>query len=101
MSNFPHIPGDHPETDKTDIVDADQISIHEMIMGSAHLVITPGKFDIQYATNTLARFAQKPREGHMKRAIRLFWYLKYNPKAKLFFDPTYFDHNNIKFENQE
>ena len=38
-------------------------------MGSAQWAITLGRFDIQYATNTLARFAQQPREGHMKRAL--------------------------------
>ena len=41
-------------------------------------------------------FAQQPREGHMKKAIRLFGYLKYNPKAKLYFDPTFLDHKKIK-----
>ncbi len=37
----------------------------------------------------------------MKRALRPFGYLNFNPKEKLYFDPTYLDHNNTKFENHK
>ena len=72
-----------------------------MLTGSAQWAITLGRIDIIYATISLARFAQQPWEGHMKRALKFFGYLKYNPKATLYFDHTYLDHNNIKFENHE
>ena len=68
--------GDHPEIDVTDINNADQISLFQILMVSAQCVITFGRFDIQYAINTLARFVQQPRQGHMKRALRLFGYFK-------------------------
>ena len=55
------------QTDESDIVDADKISIYQMRMGSVQWTIALVRFDIPYATNTLARFAHQPREAHMKR----------------------------------
>ena len=72
-----------------------------MLMGSTQWAITLGRFDVQYTINTLARFAQQPSKRNMKRAPRLFGYLKYNPQAKLYSDPTFLDHEHIKFENNE
>ena len=78
--------GDHPEVDDSDLLPPDDIAIYQMLIGSAQWAVTLGRVDIQYATNTLARFASQPREGHLKRALRLFGYLKHQPKAKIYFD---------------
>jgi len=56
--------GHHPELDETDLLYGKDTSIYQMLMGSAQWAIRIGRFDIQYATNTLARYASMPRLGH-------------------------------------
>jgi len=90
--------GDHPELDETDLLVPPDIQIYQMLIGCAQWAVTIGRFDIQYATNTLARYASMPREGHLKRCYRLFGYLKYNPKGRLVFDPTNPDLSKFEFQ---
>jgi len=59
---------DHPEMDDTDLLIPSKIPIYQMMTGYLEWAVTLGRYDIQYATNTLARFGQKPRDGHLKRA---------------------------------
>ena len=79
--------GDHPEVDETDLLVGDEIAKYQMLIGCAQWAVTLGHFDVQYATNTMARFSNLPREGHMDRMLRLFGYLKHNSKAKIYLDP--------------
>jgi hypothetical protein len=67
---------DHPELDSSPILSGDEIRKYQMLIGCAQWAVTLGRFDIQYATNTLARYAAAPRAGHFERAIRIFGYLK-------------------------
>ena len=57
-----------------------------MLIGSALWSTVLGRHDILYATGTLARYNSLPREGHLKAALKLFGYLKNNPKATTIFD---------------
>ena len=85
--------GDHPEIDESDLLNNEDITIYQMLIGCAQWAVTIGRFDIQYATNTLARFAQLPREGHLKRVLRMFGYLKHHYKHRIKFDlgdPNYY-----------
>ena len=68
---------------------------------NSQCTVTQGRFDIQYATNTLTRYGTIPREGHLKRALGIFGYLKHNAKARLEFDPESLDMNGIKFEDHD
>ena len=97
----PMASGDHPEQDDTDILFGADVSIYQMLIGSAQWAVTLGRFDIQYATNTLARFASCPRRGHFQRALRIFGYLKYYPKVRLLFDPSSLNFDGLKFENHD
>ena len=65
-----------PELDETDLLSDDQISIYKSLLGSANWIITLGRFDIAYATNTLSRYSMAPRKGHMKAMHRVFGYLR-------------------------
>ena len=80
--------GDHPEMDDTDLLVPSEIPIYQMMIGCLQWVVTLGRYDIQYATNTLARFGQKPLEGHLKRALRVFGCLKFHARGKLYLDPS-------------
>ena len=53
--------GDHPEVDESDFLAPQEIPKYQMIVGCAQWAVTLGRFDIQYATNTMARFASEPR----------------------------------------
>jgi hypothetical protein len=79
---------DHPELDNTDFLAGDEIQRYQMLVGSAQWAVTLGRFDIQYATNTLARYNTNPREGHLKRMLRLFGYLKTHNRYRIKLDPS-------------
>jgi hypothetical protein len=51
---------DHPEMDETDILFGEEISIYPILIGCAQWAVTIGRYDIQYTTNTLARYASAP-----------------------------------------
>jgi len=80
--------GDHPELDESDLLYGRDISLYQMLLGCAQWAIRLGRFDIQYATNTLARYGAMPRHGHYQRMLRVFGYLKHNARAKITFDPN-------------
>ena len=72
--------GDHPEIDESDLLDPEETTKYQMLVGCAQWAVSLGRYDIQYATNLMARFAHCPREGHMKRMFRIFGYLKHHAK---------------------
>ena len=92
----------HPEIDDTPFLDPIKHSQYRSLVGCANWLVTLGRFDIAYATNTFSRFGMQPREGHLKGIIRVFGYLKKNSKAKNFIDPNYPNHANYptpEFDN--
>ncbi len=46
-------------------------------------VITLGRYDVHYATSTLARYSTCPREGHIEAALMVFGYLKSYAKDRI------------------
>jgi hypothetical protein len=76
-------PGDYPEMDETEFLTCDDISQYQMLVGSAQWAISLGRYDLQFAVNSMARFGCAPRDGHMKRMLRIFSYLKYHTKGRL------------------
>ena len=89
----------YPEMDNTELLDADTASKYRALIGSANWIITLGRFDIQFATQTLSRYAMAPRRGHFKAAMRIFGYLKRFPKGKIVLDPNKIDVSKIEFSN--
>ena len=55
------------------------------------------QFDVQYAVNTMACFAVKPREGHLKRMLRVFRYLKYHQKGRIKIDTDLPNYDGLEF----
>ena len=76
----------HPESDKTDFLSGEEIGFYRMMIGSAMWAVTLGRYDIQYATITLARYNQTPRQGHYKVIIRVIGYLKHYSKDRILID---------------
>lgn len=92
---------DHPELDDSDFLQGDEITRYQMLIGCAQWAVSLGRWDIQYAVNTMARFAMMPREGHLRRMMRLFGYLKYYAKARNLFDPTDPSYDDFKFTEND
>ena len=85
--SIPFGPDYHPKLDTTPLLSLHEASIYWGLIGSANWLITLGRFDIHYATNTLSRFGMAPYEGHFKAIKRVFSYLKKNPSRKILIDP--------------
>ena len=49
----------------------------------------------------MARFANNPRSGHMKKMFRLFGYLKSHAKYRIILDPTQPNYKNLKTINYD
>ena len=87
----------HPEIDESEQLDQEHIMIYQTMNGCAQWAVTLGRYDIQYATNTLARYAAYPKQGHLKSLIRLFGYLKHHRKYKITFRSDQPDHSDFEF----
>jgi hypothetical protein len=93
--------GDHPEMDESDLLTGEEISLYQMLVGSGQWAVTLTRFDIQFAVNSMARFSNAPRQGHMKRMLRVFGYLKYHEKARIKFDTTLPNYEGLEFKNYD
>ena len=69
------------------------------MIGSLNRLITIGRFDIQYAVTTLARYSHAPCEGHLKAVLRIRGYVKKFSKAKLTIDPSLPRHEDYPYDN--
>ena len=76
----------HAELDETEICTPMEASRYRCLIGSANWIIALGRFDIAYATSTLARYSTLPRKGHYKAAQRIFGYLRKFPHGKILID---------------
>ena len=70
---------------------------YQMPIGSAQWDVPSGLYAVQYATNNMARFKQRTREGHMNRAFSMFVYLKQHLQANIHFYPQQINTEGIYF----
>jgi hypothetical protein len=92
----------YPELDESELCSPSEIYKYRSLIGSANWIVALGRFDIAYATSTLARNSSVPRQGHYKAAQRIFSYLRHFPKGRLMIDgkePPI--RNHIKYEQSE
>jgi len=94
----PAAANDHPEEDDTPKLNPEGITEFQSIMGVCQWISTAGRLDITYAVSSLSRFCANPREGHLRRAIKILGYLKKYPKRGYFIDPRD-PILNVKYEN--
>jgi Reverse transcriptase (RNA-dependent DNA polymerase) len=90
-SKFPMIEGLHPESDTSQVLSSEMASQYRAIIGSLNWVVTLGRFDVMYATNTLARFSIMPRLGHLEATKRILGYLKRHPDYRILMNPNPID----------
>ena len=89
----------HAELEDSPLLDAEYHTRYRAMIGSLNWAVTLGRFDIQYAVTTLARYAHAPREGHMKAVLRVFGYLKKFQKGKLIIDPYLPNHQAYPYDD--
>jgi hypothetical protein len=78
----------HPELETSSFVSPIMATKYRGMIGSANWLVTLGRLDIAFATNSLSRYSMAPREGHYKAMRAVLGYLKTNPNGKIVFDPT-------------
>jgi hypothetical protein len=84
-SKFPMLEGSHPESDTSDLLTGEMATWYRAIIGSLNWSVILGRFDVMYATNTLARFSMAPRLGHLEASKRILGYLKKYPDHRILF----------------
>jgi hypothetical protein len=76
---------DHPEVDTSDLLDKEDITKYQGLIGELQWAISLGRFDITQAVVSLSRFRVAPRKGHLDRAKRVYGYLKKYPEGSIRF----------------
>jgi hypothetical protein len=77
----------HPELDQSPLLSEKEHAFYQSLIGTLQWLVTLGRIDIHFATARLSNFSASPRENHLVQALRVFGYLRTNPKYKLVFDP--------------
>ena len=67
--------GDHPELDTSQLLDDEEVTKYQSLIGALQWTITLGRFDIAVAVMTMSSFSAAPRMGHMERVRRIAGYL--------------------------
>ena len=75
--------GYHPELDDSCYLSDEDVSRYRMLVGSMYWAVTLGRFDVMFASITMARYNAMPREGHLKTCLRVFGYLKHHQKGAI------------------
>jgi transposase InsO family protein len=76
---------DHPETDDSELLDAEGIQKYQSLVGSLQWAVSLGRIDVTTAVMTLSSFRAIPRQGHLDRAKRVVAYLYRFKFAKIRF----------------
>ena len=67
---------DHPELDSSPLLYEAQHCLYPHLVGMVEWSVQIGRFDIHYAGTSLNIFCAAPREGHLKRLVKIFVYLQ-------------------------
>ena len=66
---------DHPELDKSNLLDTDGIKKYQSLIGALQWAVSLGRLDITTSVMTMSGFRVAPRKGHMDRVKRIYGYL--------------------------
>jgi len=82
----PMLANDPPELDDSQLLSQNEQRDYQRWLGTGQWMVTIGRYDIAYAINTLARHSASPRQGHLKRLLRVYGYIAKHPDLKLVMD---------------
>ena len=84
----PQSVNDHPELDTSKELNEEGKTRFQSIMGVCQWISIAGRLDICFAVSSLSRFAANPKEGHLKRAVKILGYLKKYPSKGYLINPN-------------
>ena len=87
--------GDHPELDKSELLDAQGTQQFQSLIGSLQWAVSMGRFDMATAVMSLSSFRSVPRRGHLERAKRICGYLRNMHNAMIRFRTSEPDHSDL------
>ena len=88
QAQSPMAPNYRPELDATQELDLDGITMYQELIGELRWATEMGRVDILFELSILSAYQASPRQGHLDQLLRIYGYLKYNPKITLYLDPT-------------
>jgi len=87
--------GDHPEMDTSVLLEDDDITKYQSMIGALQWAISLARFDIATAVMTMSSFRVAPRQGHLDRLKRIYGYLSAMKHACLRIRVTEPDYSSI------
>jgi len=90
--------GDHPELDDTPLLSDDMRTQYQSNIGILQWICHSGSLGITYAVSSLSRFNATPHEGHFRRTIKLFEYLKKYTNRGFLIDPREMEDENHSYQ---
>ena len=100
-SKSPLESGDHPETDISELLDAEEIQQYQSLIGALQWTVTLGRYDIMCTVMTMSSFRSAPRIGHLERLKRICGYLMNTADYKLRFRTHDIDYSDVSEDNQD
>ena len=77
----------HPELDTSSELNEEGKTRFQSIMGVCQWISIAGRLDICFIVESLSRFTANPKEGHIKRAVKILGYLKMYPSKGYLINP--------------
>lgn len=75
-----------PELDGSPELSENDRTYYQELIGALRWATELGRVDILLEISLLSQYQACPREGHMEQLLRIFGFLKYNPKMSLYMD---------------
>ena len=75
--------GDHPELDTTELLEEEDVTKYQSLIGAMQWAVSIGRIDITTAVMTMSSFRAQPRKGHLDRVKRIYGYLSKFDSAAL------------------
>mmetsp|Transcript_2008 Transcript_2008/g.2744 ORF Transcript_2008/g.2744 Transcript_2008/m.2744 type:complete len:97 (-) Transcript_2008:839-1129(-) len=91
----------HPEIDDSNFLEGDDISLYHMMVGSLSWLIALGRYDVHYASSSLARHNMFSRQGHIHAMQRVFGYLQSNCDFSIIYNTDEPDFSMHKLEEYD
>jgi hypothetical protein len=76
-----------PELDVTEELDAQGVQKYQEMIGMLRWATEIGRVDILLEIALLSQYQASPRQGHMEQLLRIFGFMKKNPKLTIYFNP--------------
>ena len=90
-----------PSMDTSALLEADEASYYQSIIGIMRWMVELGRVDIATEVSQLASCLAMPREGHLVNALHIMSYLKIKHNSMLILDPTFPEIKYNDFKDRE